>query len=159
MARVELDLDDPLNAMTLKAMLEAEGHAVVRDNGDVIIASPCGHALARLGKVPVLVLASAAQIGEAVAAMREGVYGYVFLPFQPGEAGLMVRRANEVATEKSEPQPEVPETLENAEARHITAVLRACKNNQAEAARRLGIGRNTLWRKLRAMRAQEGENR
>jgi propionate catabolism operon transcriptional regulator len=32
---------------------------------------------------------------------------------------------------------------------HIRAVLAECAGNQAEAARRLGIGRTTLWRKLR----------
>ena len=34
------------------------------------------------------------------------------------------------------------------EQRHILAVLRDCGGNQSEAARRLGIGRTTLWRKL-----------
>jgi propionate catabolism operon transcriptional regulator len=32
---------------------------------------------------------------------------------------------------------------------HIARVLRECGGNQSEAARRLGIGRTTLWRKLR----------
>jgi two-component system response regulator HydG len=36
---------------------------------------------------------------------------------------------------------------------HIQRVLRVCKHNQAKAARILGIGRNTLWRKLK--RGQE----
>ncbi len=34
------------------------------------------------------------------------------------------------------------------ERRHIERVLRECGGNQSEAARRLGIGRTTLWRKL-----------
>ncbi|MBI5091051.1 MAG: helix-turn-helix domain-containing protein [Candidatus Hydrogenedentes bacterium] len=33
--------------------------------------------------------------------------------------------------------------------RHIRSVLRQCKNNQGKAAQVLGIGRNTLWRKLK----------
>ncbi len=41
-------------------------------------------------------------------------------------------------------------TLEDAEKAHILAVYRASGGNQAEAAKRLGIGRNTLWRKLKA---------
>jgi transcriptional regulator, propionate catabolism operon regulatory protein len=36
---------------------------------------------------------------------------------------------------------------------HIRRVVEACGGNQAEAARRLGIGRTTLWRKLNARRS------
>jgi len=39
--------------------------------------------------------------------------------------------------------------LREVEREHILAILDACKGSQAEAARALGIGRNTLWRKLR----------
>jgi two-component system response regulator HydG len=42
------------------------------------------------------------------------------------------------------------ETLESAEKRHVQRVLEACGGNQAEAAKRLGVARNTLWRKLKA---------
>jgi two-component system response regulator HydG len=40
-------------------------------------------------------------------------------------------------------------TLAEVEQEHVVAVLRACGGVQADAARVLGIGRNTLWRKLR----------
>ncbi|HMR73634.1 MAG TPA: sigma-54 dependent transcriptional regulator [Polyangiaceae bacterium] len=40
-------------------------------------------------------------------------------------------------------------SLADAERSHILAVLAACGDSQSEAARVLGIGRNTLWRKLR----------
>jgi transcriptional regulator with GAF, ATPase, and Fis domain len=42
--------------------------------------------------------------------------------------------------------PDVP--LADIERAHVQAVLAACEGNQSEAARRLGIGRNTLARKL-----------
>jgi two-component system response regulator HydG len=42
-------------------------------------------------------------------------------------------------------------TLAEAEREHILRVLDACGGSQADAARVLAIGRNTLWRKLRAM--------
>jgi len=35
------------------------------------------------------------------------------------------------------------------EREHILATLRECHGNQAKAADLLGIGRNTLWRKLK----------
>jgi DNA-binding NtrC family response regulator len=39
-------------------------------------------------------------------------------------------------------------TLEEAERRYAEATVAACGGNQSEAARRLGVGRNTLARKL-----------
>ncbi len=42
-------------------------------------------------------------------------------------------------------------TLADVEREHILRVLDACGGSQADAARVLAIGRNTLWRKLRAM--------
>jgi len=44
-------------------------------------------------------------------------------------------------------------TLAEVERRHILRVVDACKGSQSEAAHILGIARNTLWRKLRAMSA------
>ena len=41
-------------------------------------------------------------------------------------------------------------TLAEAERAHVLRVLEVCGGRQGEAARILGIGRNTLWRKLRA---------
>jgi two-component system response regulator HydG len=40
--------------------------------------------------------------------------------------------------------------LAEVEQEHILSVLRACRGVQADAAKVLGIGRNTLWRKLRS---------
>ena len=40
-------------------------------------------------------------------------------------------------------------TLAEVERAHILHVVEACGGSQVEAARLLGIGRSTLWRKLR----------
>jgi two-component system response regulator HydG len=40
-------------------------------------------------------------------------------------------------------------TLAEAERRHILSVLDACGGSQRQAADILGVGRNTLWRKIR----------
>jgi two-component system response regulator HydG len=40
-------------------------------------------------------------------------------------------------------------TLAEAEREHILGVLGGCGGSIVEAARVLGIGRNTLWRKLK----------
>ena len=44
---------------------------------------------------------------------------------------------------------EVPRSLGELEREHILRTLDACSGNQQEAAKRLGIARNTLWRKLK----------
>jgi two-component system response regulator HydG len=41
-------------------------------------------------------------------------------------------------------------TLAEAEKRHVLRVLKACGGQHVDAARVLGIGRTTLWRKLKA---------
>jgi two-component system response regulator HydG len=59
--------------------------------------------------------------------------------------------------ELSEPAMAIPATssdaltsLAEAEKRHVLRVLKACGGQQVDAARVLGIGRTTLWRKLKA---------
>jgi DNA-binding NtrC family response regulator len=153
MARVELAIADPASRLTLKAMLEAEGHTATEAEPDVVICDDLRTAVLRAPERPVLALTPYSEVRDAVTAMRQGVYGYILLPFQPGEAAVMVERAlgqNRPASEQT-----VPEKLEVVEGRHIQEVVRLCKGNRAEAARVLGIGRNTLWRKLKKMGSTE----
>jgi len=147
MARVQLAIADPSNRLTLRAMLEAEGHTIADADAEVVILDNLREAVQQAAERPTLVLASFGDVREAVAAMRQGVYGYILVPFQPGEAGLMVERA--AGHRGTVPVEEDLLPLEEVEARHIQAVLRRCKGNRAEAARVLKIGRNTLWRKLK----------
>ncbi len=56
------------------------------------------------------------------------------------------RSANEAAQRR---EPAVHKTLAEIEREHILRVLDACGGAQSEAARVLGVARNTLWRKLR----------
>lgn len=155
MALIGLHINDPANRLTLKAMLELEGHRILE--GDVgtpvLITDDLDRAADRVTEATtVLVLCKNEELGRAVEGMKKGVYGYIVLPFQPGEAGLMVQRATSTsATEPvGTPNADAPlRRLEDVESDYILGVLRRCKNNQARAARILGIGRNTLWRKLR----------
>jgi DNA-binding NtrC family response regulator len=48
--------------------------------------------------------------------------------------------------------------LAEVEREHVVRVLEACGGHQADAARILGIGRTTLWRKLQAYGLAVGEN-
>lgn len=153
MARIQLIIDDPAQQLTLRAMLEAEGHEVVGDAPDAVVADVGEEALRCAETAPTIVIATASQVPEAVRAMKQGVYGYVFVPFQPSEAGLMIERAvaapgQGTAVGQGTATDQIV-TLEEAETKHIQQVLRLCKHNRAKAARLLGIGRNTLWRKLK----------
>lgn len=156
MALIGFHIADPANRMTLKAMLELEGHRILESESAVplLITDDLDRAANRVTpETAVLVLCTQDEVGRAVDAMRAGVYGYIVLPFQPGEAGLMVKRALDRNTTTSEAAPSAQDgpmrRLEEVESDHILYILRRCKNNQAKAARILGIGRNTLWRKLK----------
>jgi two-component system response regulator HydG len=59
----------------------------------------------------------------------------------------------EVVKPRPSPEPAsgaVLRTLAEVEREHVLRVIEACGGHQADAARVLGIGRTTLWRKLRA---------
>lgn len=158
MARIRFDIVDPAQRLTLKAILERDGHEMVADAGELCIADTFGGAVAAALDGPSLMLASPQHLEDAVLAMEQGVYGYIILPFIPGEASLMVRRALDHHIPRPKPESAFePETLEAVEQRHIEGVLRHCRYNQAKAARLLGIGRNTLWRKRKRTEGVKGE--
>ncbi len=149
MARVQLAVTDVPQRMTLHATLEAAGHTIVDAAPDVLLTDSLDTAAKKSATCRTLILASASGVPEAVRAMREsGVWGYIFVPIQAGEAAIAVERAAAAAAAPSETAAAM-RSLEDVEMEHIQRVLRVCKHNQAKAARILGIGRNTLWRKLK----------
>ena len=146
MARVALDIESTELAAAVRERLDHAGHTIVRESPDVIVTDDALQAMEHLKRAPVLVLSDSSQIRAAVATMRAGAYGYVFLPLQPGELELLVERA---ALGLLPPQHREPLPLAEVEARYIRTVLARYRGNQTRAARALGIGRNTLWRKLK----------
>jgi two-component system response regulator RegA len=91
----------------------------------------------------VLMLTGYGSIATAVQAVREGAIGY--LP-KPADADEIIAALNGSTTAK-EKGIETP-SLARAEWEHIQRVLADCGNNISEAARRLGIHRRSLQRKL-----------
>lgn len=151
MARVRLIIEDPTQHMTLRTMLEADGHIITAEAPEVEFTSNRDHAIECARDIPTVLLATASQVPDAVRAMRNGVAGYLFIPMQPGEANMLIQGALRSGTGHNEDDLTAEEMspLEEVEMEYIHTVLRKCKHNQARAARVLGIGRNTLWRKLK----------
>ncbi len=153
MARIALHIQDPANRLTLKALLEAVGHQTVEIEPEVCMADNAEQAVGLSGACPTLLLCPVAEVSAAVAAMERGVFDYVLLPLQPGEAPVKVARALQCkgVRQGAPPADAPPRPLAEVEAEHILDTLRRCRYNRSEAARALGIGRNTLWRKLKAL--------
>ena len=161
MPRTALDISDPSLRLTLEIMLKAEGHEIVDDAPEVTIADTPVGAIDALATSPALLLTTASGIADAVNAMYQGVYGYILLPLQPGEAGIMVSRAtanNDEDISKTPDKEMTPLSLATIEKQHIELVLRACKGNQVKAARILGIGRDTLWRKMKSWKKTDAQS-
>ena len=100
-------------------------------------------------EVQVLILSGFGSIATAIDAIRLGAIN--FLP-KPADADDILnafkRGGSEVQIADNEEQIPVP-TLAQAEWEHIHRILADCSNNISEAARRLGIHRRSLQRKLR----------
>jgi two-component system response regulator RegA len=97
----------------------------------------------------ILVLSGFGSIATAIDAMRLGATN--FLP-KPADADDILNAFARVGSEIDIPQleEEIPvPTLAQAEWEHIHRVLADCGGNISEAARRLGIHRRSLQRKLR----------
>lgn len=99
--------------------------------------------------VQVLILSGFGSIATAIDAIRLGAVN--FLP-KPADADDILsafkRGGTEVQVAETDEEIPVP-TLAQAEWEHIHRVLADCSNNISEAARRLGIHRRSLQRKLR----------
>lgn len=153
MARVKLHIHQPINEFTLKTLLEAQGYIMVTDAPDVLITDDYDFALQQAHLVPTLVLATAQLIPQAVDVMRKGVYGYIFVPFQPDEASMMIERALGQWEIGKRRDKKTSISLSELETEVILKTLAECHFNRSETARRLGIGRNTLWRKLKKIKS------
>jgi two-component system response regulator RegA len=89
-----------------------------------------------------VVLSGHGTIPAAVEAMRAGAVDFLTKPAEGPEI---------VAALKDAMEPEAVDTLDQVERAHILGVLQACGGNITEAARRLGLYRRTLQRKLQKL--------
>lgn len=96
----------------------------------------------------ILLLTGYASIATAVEAIKRGAHDYLAKPVDADQvvAALLGTR-EDVATDVSELEVHTP-PLRRLEWEHIQRVLTECEGNISEAARRLGLHRRTLQRKL-----------
>lgn len=157
MARIKLHIRQPISELTLKTLLEAKGHIISNETFDILITDDYSFALSYARTFPTLVLATAQQIPQAVELMKKGIFGYIFVPFQPDEATMMIERALGLWKIGKDHSKNTSITLAEIESEIILKTLAECHFNRSKAAKRLGIARNTLWRKLKTIKTQKNK--
>ena len=98
-------------------------------------------------EIRVVMLTGYGSIDTAVEAMRLGAAGYVSKPADADEVLAAFERSDRPPLSGTQPGPLAP-SLARAEWEHINRVLGDCGGNISEAARRLGLHRRSLQRKL-----------
>jgi two-component system, response regulator RegA len=99
-------------------------------------------------KIRVLVLTGFGSIATAIDAVRLGATNYLPKPADADDILAAFQRGSADVSTPPDTDHEVP-SLARAEWEHIHRVLADCGGNISEAARRLGIHRRSLQRKLR----------
>jgi two-component system response regulator RegA len=99
----------------------------------------------------IVIVSAYLSVALTAAVMRKGADQVLFKPVHPAEILRQASRCNaaDAAEPASRDQPWVTPTLARAEWEHISRVLTDCNGNVSEAARRLGILRQSLQRRLR----------
>lgn len=97
--------------------------------------------------VQVLVLSGFGSIATAIDAVRLGATNFLPKPADADDILAAFERGEADVSEPAETEPETP-SLARAEWEHIHRVLADCGGNISEAARRLGVHRRSLQRKL-----------
>lgn len=98
--------------------------------------------------VRILLLTGYASIATAVEAIKRGAHDYLAKPVDADQVvqALLGQPSAQAATGGQ--LPDAPPPLKRLEWEHIQRVLAECEGNISEAARRLGLHRRTLQRKL-----------
>ncbi|HUW52154.1 MAG TPA: response regulator transcription factor [Rhodanobacter sp.] len=98
----------------------------------------------------ILLLTGYASIATAVEALKRGAHDYLAKPVDADAVVRALLDGDNVDFDENEPPdaPEQPLALRRLEWEHIQRVLTECDGNISETARRLGMHRRTLQRKL-----------
>lgn len=134
-----------------EALALCEGFAPARAIVDLRMPGASGLELLRelrrrLPDVAVVVLTGYGSIPTAIEAVKSGAVNYLTKPAEPDEIEAAFQDSAEPG-EASAAEVTVP-SLDRAAWEHIQRVLAECDGNISEAARRLGMHRRSLQRKL-----------
>lgn len=105
---------------------------------------------ARLPNLRILLLTGYASIATAVEAIKRGAYNYLAKPVDADAVvrALLDEEGTVAGTDGKSGIPETRLPIRRLEWEHIQRTLLECDGNISEAARRLGMHRRTLQRKL-----------
>ncbi len=134
-ARVSAKQDSPELAVVDLRMPGGSGLELVRDLKEIDPATK------------IVMLTGYGSIATAVDAVKLGATNYLPKPADADDILLAFQRGDQPVNPSDTVEYEVP-TLARAEWEHIQRVLADCGGNISEAARRLGIHRRSLQRKL-----------
>lgn len=98
----------------------------------------------------IVLLTGYGSIPTAVEAVRAGAANFLTKPADPEEIEKAFSGESQSVSEAATAVPETP-SLDRASWEHIQRVLADCNGNISEAARRLGLHRRTLQRKLQKL--------
>jgi two-component system response regulator RegA len=98
--------------------------------------------------VRILLLTGYASIATAVEAIKRGAHDYLAKPVDADQVVQALLGSASGQSTSASPLPDAPPPLKRLEWEHIQRVLAECEGNISEAARRLGLHRRTLQRKL-----------
>jgi two-component system, response regulator RegA len=101
-------------------------------------------------EIRMLLLTGYASIATAVEAIKRGAHDYLAKPVDADTVmrALLDDETSEAANDDPASVPETPLRLSRLEWEHIQRTLHECGGNVSETARRLGMHRRTLQRKL-----------
>lgn len=107
----------------------------------------------------ILLLTGYASIATAVEAIKRGAHDYLAKPVDADAvARALLEPDTTLANDEGPEPPEAPLPLRRLEWEHIQRVLVECDGNISETARRLGMHRRTLQRKLAKHPVRERPN-
>ncbi|HET9032409.1 MAG TPA: response regulator transcription factor [Dokdonella sp.] len=96
----------------------------------------------------ILLLTGYASIATAVEAIKRGAHDYLAKPVDADQVVQALIGTTHALPTSADDLPDAPPPLKRLEWEHIQRVLNECDGNISEAARRLGLHRRTLQRKL-----------
>ncbi len=131
---------------------------------DLKLGSESGLALipkltASLPGARILLLTGYASIATAVEAIKRGAHDYLAKPVDADQVVHALLGDTDAEPTTANHLPDAPPPLKRLEWEHIQRVLNECEGNISEAARRLGLHRRTLQRKLAKRPVRESPKR